>query len=147
MQLSVLTFIIALPLLTGIVILLLPEREKNAPRMLALISGLITLALSGWVYANYDITAGGYQFVEKQPGCQLWEFLIMLVLTASACRWCYWPALSPLAVLPSPGILTNVPANSLLFSCSWRPVFLVFSVHWICSCCFSSLNWPSSLNT
>ena len=65
MQLSVLTFIIALPLLTGIVILLLPEQEKKAPRMLALISGLITLVLSGWVYANYDIAAGGYQFVQK----------------------------------------------------------------------------------
>jgi len=65
MQLSVLTFIIALPLLIGIVILLLPETEKKAPRMLALISGLITLALSVWVYANYDIAAGGYQFVQK----------------------------------------------------------------------------------
>ncbi|HEX7556084.1 MAG TPA: NADH-quinone oxidoreductase subunit M [Leptolinea sp.] len=65
MHLSVLTFIIALPLLTGIVILLLPETEKKAPRMLALISGLITLGLSLWTYINYDIAAGGYQFVEK----------------------------------------------------------------------------------
>ncbi len=64
MQLSVLTFIIALPLLTGIVILLLPEGEKKAPRMLALISGLITLLLSGWAYFRYDISAGGYQFVQ-----------------------------------------------------------------------------------
>jgi NADH-quinone oxidoreductase subunit M len=65
MQLSVLTFIIALPLLTGIVILLLPAAETKTPRMLALISGLITLVLSGWAYANYDIAAGGYQFIEK----------------------------------------------------------------------------------
>ncbi len=65
MQLSVLTFIIALPLLTGIVILLLPEGEKKAPRVLALISGLITLLLSGWAYFRYDISAGGYQFVQR----------------------------------------------------------------------------------
>lgn len=65
MQLSVLTFIIALPLLTGIVILLLPEGEKKAPRVLALTSGLITLLLSGWAYFRYDISAGGYQFVQR----------------------------------------------------------------------------------
>jgi len=65
MQLSVLTLIIALPLLTGIVILLLPEGEKKAPRVLALISGLITLLLSGWAYFRYDITANGYQFVQR----------------------------------------------------------------------------------
>jgi len=65
MQLSVLTLIIALPLLTGIVILLLPEGEKKAPRVLALISGLITLLLSGWAYFRYDISANGYQFVQR----------------------------------------------------------------------------------
>jgi NADH-quinone oxidoreductase subunit M len=65
MQLSVLTFIIALPLLTGIVILLLPEGEKKSPRVLALISGLITLLLAGWAFFRYDISAGGYQFVQR----------------------------------------------------------------------------------
>jgi len=65
MHLSVLTFIIALPLLTGIVILLLPMSEKKAPRLLALISSLIALALSVWAYARYDIPAGGYQFIQK----------------------------------------------------------------------------------
>jgi NADH-quinone oxidoreductase subunit M len=65
MQLSVLTLIIALPLLTGIVILLLPASEKKAPRVLALISGLVTLFLSVWVYASYDLATGGYQFVQK----------------------------------------------------------------------------------
>jgi NADH-quinone oxidoreductase subunit M len=65
MQLSVLTFIIALPLLTGIVILLLPEGEKKSPRVLALISGVITLLLSGWAFFRYDISAGGYQFVQS----------------------------------------------------------------------------------
>ncbi len=65
MQLSVLTWIIALPLLTGIVILLLPGDGKKAPRLLSLISSLITLALSVWAYISYDITAGGYQFIQK----------------------------------------------------------------------------------
>lgn len=65
MQLSVLTLIIALPLLTGIVILLLPASEKKAPRVLALISGLVTLLLSIRVYASYDLATGGYQFVQK----------------------------------------------------------------------------------
>jgi NADH-quinone oxidoreductase subunit M len=65
MQLSVLTFIIALPLFTGIVILLLPEGEKKSPRILALITGVISLLLSGWAFFRYDITAGGYQFVQR----------------------------------------------------------------------------------
>jgi NADH-quinone oxidoreductase subunit M len=65
MQLSVLTFIIALPLLTGIVILLLPEGEKKSPRVLALITGVITLLLSGWAFFRYDISTGGYQFVQR----------------------------------------------------------------------------------
>jgi NADH-quinone oxidoreductase subunit M len=65
MQLSVLTFIIALPLLTGIVILLLPESDKKTPRILALISSVITLSFSIWTYFRYDISAGGYQFVQK----------------------------------------------------------------------------------
>lgn len=65
MQLSVLTFIIGLPLLTGIVILLLPETGKKAPRTLALTGSMITLLLSAWVYFRYDIAAGGYQFTQK----------------------------------------------------------------------------------
>lgn len=65
MQLSVLTWIIALPLLTGIVILLLPGDGKKAPRLLSLISSLITLALSVWAYISYDVAAGGYQFIQK----------------------------------------------------------------------------------
>jgi NADH-quinone oxidoreductase subunit M len=65
MHLSVLTFIIALPLLTGIVIVLLPAAEKKAPRMLALISSLVTLILSAWAYVSYDISAAGYQFIQK----------------------------------------------------------------------------------
>ncbi len=65
MQLSVLTWIIALPLLTGIVILLLPGDGKKAPRLLSLISSLITLGLSAWAYIAYDLSAGGYQFIQK----------------------------------------------------------------------------------
>lgn len=65
MQLSVLTFIIALPLLTGIVILLMPNGEKKAPRLLALVSSVITLLLSGWAYFTYNISVGGYQFTQR----------------------------------------------------------------------------------
>jgi NADH-quinone oxidoreductase subunit M len=65
MQISVLTFIIALPLFSGIVIWLLPETEKKSPRMIALATGLVTLILSAWAYVSYDISAGGYQFVQK----------------------------------------------------------------------------------
>lgn len=65
MQFSVLTFIIGLPLLTGIAILLLPKSEKKLPCMFALISSAVTLLLTVWVYVRYDISAGGYQFVQK----------------------------------------------------------------------------------
>lgn len=65
MHFSVLTYIIALPLLTGIIILFLPAGEKKAPRVLALISSLVTLLLSAWTYSSYDISTAGYQFIQK----------------------------------------------------------------------------------
>lgn len=60
--LSVITFI---PLLTGVILLLLPAERKTEVRMLALAAGLFTMLLSLWTYFSYDFAVGGYQFVEK----------------------------------------------------------------------------------
>jgi NADH-quinone oxidoreductase subunit M len=45
-------------------ILLFPSDRKNEVRMAALAAATIALLLSAWVYFNYDISKGGYQFME-----------------------------------------------------------------------------------
>lgn len=64
MQFPFLSIIIFVPLLAGIVILLLPANQKNWIRGIALGAAGLSFLLSVWVYASYNITAGGYQFVE-----------------------------------------------------------------------------------
>lgn len=65
MQFPVLSVIIFLPVITGLVILLIPENRKNEIRVTALAAGLAALLLSLWVYFSYDVSTAGYQFVEQ----------------------------------------------------------------------------------
>jgi len=65
MQFPVLSVIIFLPVITGLLILLIPEDRKTEIRVTALAAGLAALLLSLWVYFSYDISTGGYQFVEQ----------------------------------------------------------------------------------
>ncbi|MHC1783333.1 MAG: hypothetical protein AB9891_11380 [Anaerolineaceae bacterium] len=67
MQIPILSVIIFTPLLAGLIILLLPAEQKKAPRAIALAAGLVSLVLSIGVYLGYDISAGGYQFIERVP--------------------------------------------------------------------------------
>ncbi|MFQ5407016.1 MAG: NuoM family protein [Anaerolineales bacterium] len=60
--LSVITFT---PLTIGLLLLLFPADRKTETRMAALAGAVITLALSAWIYFTYDMSAGGYQFVER----------------------------------------------------------------------------------
>jgi NADH-quinone oxidoreductase subunit M len=65
MQFPILSFIVFTPIIAGMLILLIPAERKSEIRMAALAAGAFALLLSIWAYFSYDITAGGYQFVEK----------------------------------------------------------------------------------
>lgn len=65
MQFPILSVIVFSPILAGLLILLIPAERKTEIRMAALAAGALSLLLSVWVYFAYDVSAGGYQFVEK----------------------------------------------------------------------------------
>jgi NADH-quinone oxidoreductase subunit M len=67
MLFPILSVIIFTPLIAGVIILLLPANRKAEVRVVALAAASVTLALSVWAYFSYNITAGGYQLVEKVP--------------------------------------------------------------------------------
>lgn len=60
--LSVITFT---PIVSGLIILMIPGDRKTEVRMTALAASLFAFLLSLWVYFNYDVAAGGYQFMER----------------------------------------------------------------------------------
>ncbi|MDR3572641.1 MAG: NADH-quinone oxidoreductase subunit M [Anaerolineaceae bacterium] len=64
MQFPFLSIIIFTPLVAGLVILLLPAERKDWIRGIALGAAVLSFLLSIWVYASYNIGAGGYQFIE-----------------------------------------------------------------------------------
>jgi NADH-quinone oxidoreductase subunit M len=63
-NLHLLTILLAVPLLFGIVILLLPAGSRNTPRWLALTGGVIVFILSAVVFFTFDKTSPGYQFTD-----------------------------------------------------------------------------------
>ena len=65
MQFPILSVIVFTPIVTGLLILLIPAERKTEVRVAALASGAFALILSLIAYFSYDIAAGGYQFVEK----------------------------------------------------------------------------------
>jgi len=65
MQFPILSVIVLTPIVAGMLILLIPSDRKTEVRVVALAAAIIALFLSGWVYFNYNISAGGYQFFER----------------------------------------------------------------------------------
>jgi NADH-quinone oxidoreductase subunit M len=65
MQFPILSVIVFTPILAGLLIFMLPAERKAEIRVTALAAATLALLLSIWVYFSYDISAGGYQFVEK----------------------------------------------------------------------------------
>jgi len=65
MQFPILSVIVFTPILSSLLILLIPAERKSEIRVAALAAATIALFLSAWAYFAYDIPAGGYQFVEK----------------------------------------------------------------------------------
>jgi NADH-quinone oxidoreductase subunit M len=64
MAFPILSVIVFTPILTGMLILLMPAQRKNEVRVTALAAATFALLLSIWVYFTYDSSAGGYQFQE-----------------------------------------------------------------------------------
>jgi NADH-quinone oxidoreductase subunit M len=67
MQFPILSIIIFTPLAAGLLILAVPAERKQWIRGIALSAAALTLLLTLFVYIRYDISAGGYQFLEKSP--------------------------------------------------------------------------------
>lgn len=65
MQFPIISVIVFTPLIAGLLILLIPADRKTEVRVAALAAGAFAMVLSIWLYFSYDISAGGYQFVEK----------------------------------------------------------------------------------
>jgi len=65
MQFPILSVIVLTPIIAGMLILLIPSDRKTEVRVVALGAAIIALILSGWVYFNYNIGVGGYQFLER----------------------------------------------------------------------------------
>ncbi|HSQ26485.1 MAG TPA: NADH-quinone oxidoreductase subunit M [Anaerolineales bacterium] len=65
MQFPIISVIVFTPMIAGLLLLLIPADRKTEVRVAALAAGAFALVLSIWVYFSYDISAGGYQFVEK----------------------------------------------------------------------------------
>src|SRR5574341_982818 len=65
MQFPILSVIVFTPIIAVVLILLIPAERKSEVRVAALAAAAIALFLSIWAYFAYDISAGGYQFVEK----------------------------------------------------------------------------------
>jgi NADH-quinone oxidoreductase subunit M len=65
MQFPILSVIVFTPIVTGLLLLLIPGERKTEIRVTALAASLFALFLSTFVYFSYDIAAGGYQFLER----------------------------------------------------------------------------------
>ncbi|MEN6394613.1 MAG: NADH-quinone oxidoreductase subunit M [Anaerolineaceae bacterium] len=65
MQFPILSVIVFTPIVAGLLILLIPADRKTEVRVTALAAATFALLLSIWAYFSYDISVGGYQFVEK----------------------------------------------------------------------------------
>lgn len=65
MQFPILSVIVFTPIVTAIILLLIPGERKTEVRVTALAAAAFALLLSIWAYFSYDIQAGGYQFLEN----------------------------------------------------------------------------------
>lgn len=65
MQFPILSFIVFTPIVAALIIFLIPENRKAEVRVAALAAATFALLLSAWAYFSYDVSLGGYQFVEQ----------------------------------------------------------------------------------
>jgi NADH-quinone oxidoreductase subunit M len=113
---NVLTLTLFSPLLAALILFVLPEDEKNLIRRLAFVFSLIPLALTLYMWFNYDRVDASYQFVQDVAWFEAINAryivgvdgisLSMVLLTT---------LLTPLAILASFGIEERVRMYMVLF--------------------------------
>jgi NADH-quinone oxidoreductase subunit M len=67
MEFPILTFITLIPIAFAVVIFMLPGDRPNLVRWTALTAAAAELLLSVTAYFSYDMSIGGYQFIQKLP--------------------------------------------------------------------------------
>ena len=65
MQFPILSVIVFTPILASLLILMLPGERKTEVRVIALAAATFALFLSIWAYFSYNVTQGGYQFLQR----------------------------------------------------------------------------------
>ncbi len=65
MHFPILSVIVFIPIVSSLILLMIPGERKTEIRMTALAAALVDLCLSAWVFFSYDKAVGGYQFLEK----------------------------------------------------------------------------------
>ena len=61
MAFPILSVIVFTPIVSGMLILLMPAQRKNEVRVIALAAATFALLLSIWVFFTYDSSIAGYQ--------------------------------------------------------------------------------------
>ena len=111
-----LTTILFFPVISALVIFLLPSDQVKAIRWTALIASLVPLGLTVWLWTMFNSSAAGFQYQEQYPWYDAIHStfhvgidglsLSMVLLTT---------LLTPLALLASFGISEKVKAYMMLF--------------------------------
>jgi len=111
-----LTTILFFPVIAALVILFLPSKMVNTIRWTALLSSLVPLGLSIWMWFGFNSNAAGFQYQEQYPWYDAIHStfhigvdglsLAMVLLTT---------LLTPLAILASFSIVEKVKAYMMLF--------------------------------
>ena len=65
MHFPILSVLIFLPIISGVILLLLPENKSGLIKGIALTVASITLVITLYLFFAYDKTTAGYQFIEQ----------------------------------------------------------------------------------
>ena len=67
MDFPVLSALVLTPALGAAALMLIPERRRELIRPLGVVLALLPLPLAGWLYADFERGAAGFQYVERAP--------------------------------------------------------------------------------
>lgn len=64
---NLLASLIGIPFIWGLIIVFIPKEKVQNIRLVSAIISFVLLVLSGYIFLNYDYSAGGFQFVQDTP--------------------------------------------------------------------------------
>lgn len=131
MQFPVLSLIIFTPIITSLLLLLLPDNKKTEVRVISLAAATVALILSIWVYFSYDVSQAGYQFIEKYSWLPAMGISYHVGIDGMSA-----PLIFLTGIVMFTGVLISwelmiAPENFSHFYSSWPRVFSVFLRHYI----------------